>query len=305
MGITRIFVLFAVLAVSPVKSAIAQPLVEDTEVSAAAEMTDEERYLAWAQQTWDGMERKGGVIDLPGSVASIDVPEDFYYLAPEDTKIVLEQIWGNPESEHLTLGMLFPAHTTPFDPDSWGVTIDYSEEGYIRDDDASEIDYGDLLQDMQASTREESRQREEMGYEAIELVGWAEAPFYDAEEKKLYWAQEIAFGGMDTNTLNYNIRVLGRKGVLVLNFIAGMSQLEEINQNREAVLSMASFNPGYRYDEFDPDVDTVAAYGLGGLVAGKVLAKTGFFAAALVLLKKFWVLIPLAIGGLFRAFRRK
>jgi uncharacterized membrane-anchored protein len=36
----------------------------------------------------------------------------------------------------------------------------------------------------------------------------------------MYWAKEINFGGDSENTLNYNIRVLGRKGVLLLNFIA-------------------------------------------------------------------------------------
>jgi uncharacterized membrane-anchored protein len=145
----------------------------------------------------------------------------------------------------------------------------------------------------------------EQGFESIALVGWAEQPYYDAEQKKMYWAKELTFGEMQSNTLNYNIRVLGRKGVLVLNFIAGMSELEEIKQNRNAVLQMTSFNPGYRYEEFDPQVDKVAAYGLGALVAGKVLAKTGFLAMALVLLKKFWIVIPFAFGGLLKLFGRK
>lgn len=292
-------ILAFVLAVLPVVAA-AQAIEEVTE----PQLTEEQQqYLAWAQQTWEAMERTSGTVELPGGVASLEVPESFYYLNPQNSKVVLEEIWGNPESE-LTLGMLFPAGTTPFDGDSWGVTIEYSEEGYIRDDDAAEIDYGELLQDMKTSTREESKYRVENGYESISLVGWAEQPYYDAEQKKLYWAKELAFGDMESNTLNYNIRVLGRKGVLVLNFIAGMSELNDIKENREVVLSMASFNPGYRYEEFDPEVDKVAAYGLGALVAGKVLAKTGALAGLLLLLKKFWVLIPLAFGALFKMFRR-
>lgn len=278
-----------------------QGLEEAVEPQLTAE---QQQYMAWAQQTWGAMERQSGTVELPGGVASLEIPESFYYLNPQDSKVVLEQIWGNPEDEELTLGMLFPSGTTPFDDDSWGVTVEYSEEGYIRDDDAAEIDYGELLQDMQASTREESQYRVENGYESINLVGWAEPPYYDAAQKKLYWAKELAFGEMDTNTLNYNIRVLGRKGVLVLNFIAGMPQLDDIKQNRDAVLSMASFNPGYRYEEFDPEIDKVAAYGLGALVTGKVLAKTGLLAGLLVLLKKVWILIPLAFGALLKVFRR-
>ncbi|MBY6211878.1 DUF2167 domain-containing protein [Microbulbifer agarilyticus] len=280
--------------------AMAQAVEETAEPQLSEE---QQQYLAWAQETWDGIERISGTVELPGGVASLEVPESFYYLNPQDSKVVLEEIWGNPESE-LTMGMLFPVGSTPFDGDSWGVTIEYSEEGYIRDDDAADIDYSDLLQDMKASTREESKYRVENGYESISLVGWAEAPYYDTEQKKLYWAKELTFGDMDTNTLNYNIRVLGRKGVLVLNFIAGMTELEDIKQNRDTVLSMASFNPGYKYEEFDPEVDKVAAYGLGALVAGKALAKTGVLAGLLLFLKKFWVLIPLAFGALFKLFRR-
>ena len=79
------------------------------------------------------------------------------------------------------------------------------------------------------------------------------------ESNKLHWAKEIKFGDQELNTLNYNIRILGRKGVLLLNFIAGMNQLELINSKREAVLAMAEFKEGSRYENFQPDMDKVAA----------------------------------------------
>ncbi|MDZ4667164.1 MAG: DUF2167 domain-containing protein [bacterium] len=47
--------------------------------------------------------------------------------------------------------------------------------------------------------------------------------------------------------------------------------------------------------------DNVAAITIGGLVAGKVLAKVGFFAIML----KFWKLLALAAAGLFGAFWKK
>ena len=108
------------------------------------------------------------------------------------------------------------------------------------------------------------------------------------------------------NTLNYNIRALGRKGVLVLNFVAGMDQKSMIDDQLTTVLEMAEFNPGFTYDEFDPDIDTVAAYGIGALVAGKVMAKTGILAAILLFLKKFGIYILIGLGALgSRLFGRK
>ncbi|MEM7468958.1 MAG: DUF2167 domain-containing protein, partial [Pseudomonadota bacterium] len=212
---------------------------------------------------------------------------------------------GNPPGK-TTLGMLIPADKTPFDEDSWAATIEYEEDGYVSDADADEINYDDLLAQMKKDTLAASEQRVAQGYESIELVGWASPPYYDSNAKKLHWAKEIKFGTFETNTLNYNIRVLGRRGVLVLNFIAGINQKPEIDANVDAVLSLASFDEGSRYTDFDPDIDKVAAYGLGALVAGKVIAKTGLFAAALIFLKKFGVLIVVGVGLLLkRLFSRK
>jgi hypothetical protein len=73
------------------------------------------------------------------------------------------------------------------------------------------------------------------------------------------------------------------------------------------VLNIVQFNEGFRYADFDSKVDDVAAWTIGGLVAGKVLAKAGLFA----LLAKFGGKILLVLGaagaGLWRFFsgRRK
>jgi len=186
------------------------------------------------------------------------------------------------------------------------VTIEYDEDGYVSDEDADDIDYTELLDQMREGTAEASAERVQQGYEPIELVGWASPPYYDKAAHKLHWAKEIRFGEQPENTLNYNIRVLGRKGVLILNFIAGMSQKEMIDSKLDAVLSMAEFDQGSRYEDFDPDIDTVAAYGLGALVAGKVAAKTGLLAAALLFLKKFGIIVVAGVAGVFgKIFKRK
>ena len=104
------------------------------------------------------------------------------------------------------------------------------------------------------------------------------------------------------------MRALGRRGVLKINFVAGMEQLDEIKGVIPAVMDMPQFEAGSRYADFVPGVDKVAAYGIGGLIAGKILSKAGILAIALVFLKKGWILVVLALGGLWRVvagfFRR-
>src|SRR4029453_13707793 len=98
-----------------------------------------------------------------------------------------------------------------FSDEGWGVVITYDEDGFVEDDDAAEINYTELLADMQKDTRSESEAREKGGCKSIELVGWAAPPHYDDATHKLYWAQELSFGSSPEHTLNYNIRVLGRR----------------------------------------------------------------------------------------------
>jgi uncharacterized membrane-anchored protein len=56
--------------------------------------------------------------------------------------------------------------------------------------------------------------------------------------------------------------------------------------------------PGSRYEDFTPGMDKVAAYGIGGLVAGTEVAETGFLVSTLIFLNKFWVLVLVGFAGL-------
>ena len=159
---------------------------------------------------------------------------------------------------------------------------------------------------MQVDTRAESREREGAGYDGVELVGWAEPPSYDRAGRKLHWAMELKFGSVEEHTLNYELRALGREGVLSANFIGSISQLEQIKAALPEVAGMVAFKEGKRYADFDPSIDTVAAVGIGGLIAGKVLtAKGGLIAAGLILLKKFWIVLLLPAFWLKNLFTRR
>ena len=273
----------------------------------ALSATAQEQEQITAEEFLASLNFQKGVITLPGGVASLDLPEGFHYLSPEDTENVLVTAWGNPPGNE-TLGMLVQSPDDILADESWAVIIAYEEDGYVSDENADSVDYAEMLEDMQAGSRESNAARVEAGYEEVELLGWAATPRYDQAANKLYWAKELRFGDIPVNTLNYNVRILGRKGVLVLNLVATMPQLQEIETAIPTVLAMTNFNPGHRYSDFDPSVDEVAAYGIGALVAGKLAAKAGLFAkfgVFLVALKKFWIFLIIGVGALLaRVFRR-
>jgi uncharacterized membrane-anchored protein len=256
----------------------------------------------------DTLKYQEGEITLKGNMAKVVLPAEFRYLGPDDATTVLSRLWGNPKDSSV-LGMITPAHFDPLAGEDWAVVITYAEDGYVKDDDAAKIDYAEMLKQMQEGALEGNKEREKQGFEPIQLIGWAAPPRYDSVAHKLYWAKEIKFGDSPQNTLNYNIRILGRRGVLVLNAIAAMPQLKAVEAATPKILSMVNFTDGNRYADFKADTDKTATYGLAALVAGGIAAKTGLLKGLWLLIlagKKFVVLAFIAIGGFFkRLFDRR
>jgi len=293
--LTRLSALF--LACALTSALFAQSASPATPPDPAAKLAEIRRLTAELKP------QKGDII-LADGLAKAALPENFRYLGPEDTRTVLTKIWGNPAGGK-TLGMLVPAGFDPLSDESWVVVMSYEEDGYVKDDDAAKIDYTKMLAEMKASVAESSKEREKEGYAPIELVGWASPPRYDAATHKLYWAKELKFGQSAEHTLNYNIRMLGRQGVLVLNAVAGMNQLKEVEASTPAILGMVNFQEGHRYADFKEDTDKVATYGIAALVAGGIAAKAGFFKllwVGILALKKFIIIALIAIGGFFKKF---
>jgi len=269
--------------------------IEETDSSAAATDNGADALLA-------SFKFQSGKISLPNGIATLDLPANFRYLSPEDSEKLLVEGWGNPPGNE-TLGMIIPAETNPLSDAGWGVVITYTEDGHIKDEDADKIDYKELLEDMKKESEEANKERVKQGYSAMHLVGWAEPPSYDKSARKLLWAKEYSGDKQSVNSLNYNIRVLGRKGVLVLNAVAGMNQISQIKNEMPSILAVTEFTKGNRYEDFDSKTDHMAEYGLAALVAGGVAAKMGLFAKLGVLLlafKKFIVIGVVAIGAFLK-----
>jgi uncharacterized membrane-anchored protein len=258
-----------------------------------------------AQEFEAGLKFQTGKIALPGGIATLDLPATFRYLPPADTETVLTKGWGNPPGSK-TLGMIVPANVNVVSNESWGVVVTYDEDGHVADDEADSIKYDELLKKIQQELVDANPERKKQGYSAMTLVNWAESPHYDKTSHKMYWAQELHTEGSPGNTLNYNIRVLGRKGVLVLNAVASMDQLPTIREEMKTVTAVSEFTPGNRYTDFNSTTDKVAEYGLAALVAGGVASKLGLFGKLFALLLAFKKIIFLGIAaagtGIYRFF---
>lgn len=266
---------------------------------------EEARRVEQQQNLQSRLKYQEGEIKLRDGLATIQLKNGFRYLDPAGSDTLLTGIWGNPSSRGNVLGTIVPADFDPFSPSAWCVVLDFSEDGYVSDSDAEKIDYTQLLASMKKDTLESNEERRKNGYPPVELVGWAVPPRYDQQTHKFYWAKELKFGEQSGgNTLNYNIRILGRRGVLVLNVIASMNQLPVVQTAAPDILEMVNFNPGNAYADYTPGTDKLASYGLAALVAGGIAAKTGVFKWLLAMLIAFKKVIPVAAIALFAFVKR-
>jgi uncharacterized membrane-anchored protein len=246
-----------------------------------------------------------GTISLSGGKATLRLPPSFRFIGPEGSRRLLTEAWGNPPGAvGGVLGMLIPAGVSPLTAEGWGIVITYEEHGYVNDSDAASIDYSKLLKQMQESSIAANAEREKEGFEPVTLVGWAEPPTYDRAAHKLYWARELAFGTNVNHTLNYCIRILGRRGVLVLNAVAGMNQVKVISGQTRDVLDAVDFGEGHRYTDYLPGKDKAATYGITGLIIGATAAKAGLFKLLWIGILAFKKAIIVGVIALIAAVKR-
>ncbi|MFT3979018.1 MAG: DUF2167 domain-containing protein [Ferruginibacter sp.] len=259
--------------------------------------------LKFIDSVESAMKWQTGTVMVGNNTVKLTIPQGFKFLDAEQSKYLLHDIWGNPPQEGVW-GMIFPEDGGPWAQNSYTFVLTFEETGFIKDKDADDINYGDMLKDMQSSEKEVNAERQKQGYEAIHILRWAQSPYYDKNRKVLHWAKEIQFGNEPEHTLNYDVRVLGRKGVLSLNAISSIKNLDMVKANINKVLAIPEFTEGNRYSDFNSSTDKVAEYGLGALVAGGVLAKTGVLATIGKFFIAAWKFIVFGVVALIAGIKK-
>ncbi|MCU0423086.1 MAG: DUF2167 domain-containing protein [Bacteroidia bacterium] len=269
--------------------------------------SDELNYLNKLLHADSTVTFQTGVIQASEEI-TLNIPKGYKFIGKKDAEMIVFEIWGNPSTLGI-LGMIVKEDYRVTNITDWAFVVSYENSGYVKDDDASDVDYTELMKEIQASEVEENKERVARGYDAIHVLGWASEPFYDQEQHILHWAKSMVFGENGDTTLNYDVRILGRRGILSLNAVGSIGQLNDIKSHINQIIKIATFTEGNQYKDFNPDVDQVAAYTVGGLIAGKVLAKVGVFAFLLKYIKLIVLGGIALIGGfgkrIIGMFRKK
>ena len=224
--------------------------------------------------------------------ASIKIPAGYRFLESKDTGTLME-MFGNPlnGSEEVLIA--------PYSLD-WFILFEFSDDGYVKDDEKDDIDADKLLKTIQSSDEPSNEHRRAAGYEELYTEGWAKEPYYNEETKSLEWGL-ILRSQSGGKSVNYITKRLGRRGVMNVTIVGDPEQLETILPLANGLLNDFNYVPGQTYAEFK-EGDKLAKYGMTPLITGGALygaSKLGFF----VLLKKFGKFIILGVVAFGVAFK--
>lgn len=217
----------------------------------------------------------------------LELPKGYQFLPQPDAGNVMVKL-GNLHNENL-LGLV----VSQAPKDEYLIAITYDEEGFIKDDE--KLDGEELLSSMRDGEDDYNEERKKAGFPPIHVEGWKEPPHYDRATHHVIWG--LVISDSEGKSLNYNTRVLGRKGYVSVNLVTDPELLATHQPAGAQILAATTFTKGSRYEDFDAKSDKVAEYGLTGLILGGA----GFGVAKLVkigLLAKFGkVLLGLLIAG--------
>ena len=286
----------SVIMIAPVLSAKETTNEVKTIKTEAQLETEYEEFKAKFNKT---LHPQTGQIKIPAAKASLQLGEDYFFLPADEAKRVLIEAWGNsPGAAEGVLGIIFPKGATVFD--SWGAVVEFQDIGYVSDADAQSQDYAKVLKQLQDAQELANKEAQKSGYPSMQLVGWATAPTYDTNNKFMVWAKNIRIDDGGENSLNYDVRKLGRNGVLSVSMIARMSELEQVKAASIKLSQTLQFDTGARYADYVIG-DKKSELGLAGLVAAgagvAVAKKLGILGLLAAFAKKFFVLFAVAFAA--------
>lgn len=254
-----------------------------------------------AEEKLDWILGEGQKVTLGNDLAELQLGEDFGFLNGENTKKYEVNNGFKPSDNEI--GLVVPVDESQ----RWEIYFEYRDSGHIKDDEKADIDADALLESYIKGTEQ---MNEELAPENQLFVdGWDVKPFYDSAQHSLSWSL-LAHDNANEKLINYNMRILTREGYIAAILVSDPEHLAEDRKIlTEQILPKLTIKQGKRYEDFNETTDKLAEYGLTGLILGgaglAVAKKAGLIAVLIVLIKKFWIVVIVAIGALWNFIRKK
>lgn len=277
----------------------------DSVDSAAPSAIFMEQFQSQADVLAGSIKLYSGKIRFADQAIRLTIPEHHYFIEADQARYILEDLWGNAPDETV-LGMIVKQGFNPAQlANDYSFVLSYTATGFIPFDDKKQLDHDYLLEGMQNQINEENEVRLRNGHNALYVTNWVMVPYYDSFRKALYWATELGVNGSDEHLLNYNLRLLGKKGVLKINAVATMDQLPVIKKFLPYLLSQARFEEGSRYQDQPDQAEAVSSWELEELIIGQQEPKKSTGLSVYVSIGIATIISLVFLRKLFTFYRKK
>src|SRR5205814_8496669 len=145
---------------------------------------------------------------------------------------------------------------------TWSLLFEFEDIGYVKDADKEKLDAEQMLSSIKEGTEASNKERAKEGWPPITIVGLHTRPFYNKDTNNLEWCIEGESRGH--KIINYNTRLLGRRGVMSANLLVSPTALDDTLPVTKKILAGYTFSAGKRYGEWRSG-DKIAKYGLSAL----------------------------------------
>jgi len=250
---------------------------------------------------------------LGDKLAVVNLSKDFQFVGEEKAKAFMKSQGSSGEG---ILGIIAPRKDSTED---YFVVCRFEDCGYVKDDDADKLNADEILNAYKEGTKEQNEERKELNIPPVFVGGWAEKPHYNKAAHQVIWAIEVKddeAASAPVVSVNYNTRMLGRRGVLSMNLVTDPKNLEADKTKIATILGETTFKQGNTYAEYVPGKDKSAGYGIAGLILGggalAAAAKFGVFGALwkwglgiLLVMKKFIFIAVAGVAAVVANFFKK
>ena len=241
---------------------LAQPADEGTEGGDQAAMSEAEKQ--WRSIDW----KEAGTDAQLGTEAHIKIPEGYMFTGRKGTQTLM-QLYGNLLTQW-EQGYIEPVA----EDENWFVVFEYENAGHVKDDEKGDLDADSIMETFKENDKGANEERKRMGMPALNTVGWLVPPYYSEQTHNLEWALLLESEG--EQNVNYNIRLLGREGIMHVTVVTGTEEFEEVKTKIPALLEGFAFNPGRTYAEYQKG-DKLADYGLMAMLGVGAVGAIGIF----------------------------
>lgn len=205
-----------------------------------------------------------------GTNAELTVPEGLVFGNAQVTKDLFEKSGNIPSGGEV--GILLGETSQ--------IVFTFQDIGYVKDDEKADLDADKMLASMKENQEEGNKERVSRGLDELEITEWAVKPHYDEATHNLESAPIVRNKKTGHQSVNYIIRILGRRGVMEVALLCSPERLEAEMPGFRSTMKGFVFSKGEDYMSWTKG-DKVAEYGLAALVTGgavAVAAKSGLLA---------------------------